>query len=260
MKPLIKWSGGKSDELSEIVKYLPTSYDTYVEPFIGGGAVFWSLEPQKAVINDIHPELITFYKEVQAGNAPIIHSLMTQHPNDETTYYHVRDEFRPSNPTETAFQFYYLRKTCYRGMLRYNKSGKFNIPFGRYKKPSFDDILELGYHQLLQRTTILNLDFEEVFRNYNSSENFCFIDQPYDSVFTDYGYCSFDKSDQERLAKCFKETEMKCLMIVGETPFIRELYDGYIAATYHKKYRFKLHSGRVGDNINNNHLVIKNYS
>ena len=98
-----------------------------------------------------------------------------------------------------------------------------------------------------------------MFDNYNSSEHFMFLDPPYDSKFTDYGYCSFDREDQKRLAKCFKETDIKCLMIIGKTDFIEELYSGYVVEEYDKRYRFKLHSNRIGSEINNKHLVIKNY-
>jgi DNA adenine methylase len=144
-------------------------------------------------------------------------------------------------------------------MLRYNKDGGFNIPFGRYKKINYEDVKNEDYYTVLSNATILNEDFESVLQKYDDPNNFCFIDQPYDSKFTDYGYCQFDKKDQERLAKAFKSSKMKCLMIVGETDFIRSLYDGYIVESYPKKYKFKLHSGRIGDNINTNHLVIKNY-
>jgi DNA adenine methylase len=86
-----------------------------------------------------------------------------------------------------------------------------------------------------------------------------FLDPPYDSEFTDYGYCKFGKDEHRKLAKCFKETKIQCLMVIGKTDFIVELYKDYIVAEYPKKYRFKLHSGRIGDNINTNHLIIKNY-
>jgi len=160
---------------------------------------------------------------------------------------------------DNAKRFYYLRKTCYRGMLRYNKKGEFNIPFGRYKNCNYQDLKNQEYENLLKRTHIFNTSFEDIFEKYNDENNFMFLDPPYDSEFTDYGYCTFGKDEQRSLAKCFKETKIKCLIIIGKTPFIEELYKDYIVGEYDKKYRFKLHSGRVGDEINTKHLIIKNY-
>ena len=109
------------------------------------------------------------------------------------------------------------------------------------------------------RTEVLNTGFEHIFENYNDANNFMFLDPPYDSEFTDYGYCSFGKEEHKKLAECFKNTNIRCLMVIGKTPFIEELYKEYIVDEYDKKYRFKLHSGRVGDEINTKHLVIKNH-
>ena len=86
-----------------------------------------------------------------------------------------------------------------------------------------------------------------------------FLDPPYDSEFTDYGYCSFGKEEHKKLANFFINTDIRCLMIIGKTPFIEELYKGYIIGEYEKKYRFKIHSNRIGDEINNKHLIIANY-
>jgi DNA adenine methylase len=260
MKPLIKWSGGKADEIDEIMKYVPQNYDTYVEPFVGGGALFFHLAPQKSVINDIHPDLINLYSEIKNGNGDQIWNLMDASEFTEEEYYKVRDNRTLPTPVEKAFQFYYLRKTCYRGMLRYNKKGHFNIPYGRYAKVNYEDVRNPQYHDVLSRATIHNEDFSVIFDKYNSENNFCFIDQPYDSEFTDYGYCKFEHPDQERLASAFKASKMKCLMIVGDTPYIRGLYSDYIVGSYPKNYKFRLHSGRVGNEINKDHLVIMNYS
>lgn len=258
MLPLIKWSGGKRDEIQHFEKYIP-QYETYIEPFVGGGAVYFHLQPQRAVISDVHPDLIALYKTIGEGKSNEIKQFMETHPNTEEMYYRVRDDMEPSNDTERACKFYYERKTCYRGMLRYNKKGEFNIPFGRYKKVSWKELDDEGYSQLLGRTTILNSSFEDIFEKYNSPENFVFLDPPYDSVFTDYGYCSFTKEHHQRLAECFKTTKNKCMMVIGKTPFIEDLYKGYIVAEFDKKYAFKLHSGRVGDEINTKHLIILNY-
>jgi DNA adenine methylase len=259
LKPIVKWSGGKSDELSKFQEHIPTDYDTYLEPFMGGGALYFHLQPEKAAISDVHTELIDLYQNIKLDKGEEIHQFMQQHPNTEEVYYQVRDQMPINNSLDNAKRFYFLRKTCYRGMLRYNKSGGFNIPFGRYKTYNFETVKDPAYHQQLSKTDIYCDGFQRLFQDYNSKDNFMFLDPPYDSKFTDYGYCQFGRDKQEELAKCFKETEIRCLMIIGKTPFIEELYQDYIVGEYDKKYRFKLHSGRIGDDINNQHLIIKNY-
>jgi len=259
LKPLIKWSGGKGDEIKQFEKYIPPTYDTYLEPFIGGGALFFNLAPKKAVISDVHTELVDLYNSVGQGKANEIHQFMEENPNDEDTYYKVRNDMVINNSLDNAKRFYYERKTCFRGMLRYNKKGKFNIPFGRYKTINYSELKNKEYETLLARTMVLCESFEYVFENYNDENNFMFLDPPYDSEFTDYGYCQFGKKEQEQLAKCFKETKIKCLMVIGKTKFIEELYKDYIVDEYDKNYRFKLYAGRIGDEINTKHLVIKNY-
>ena len=257
LNPIVKWSGGKKDELNHILPHIP-SYDTYLEPFIGGGALFFHLKPNKAVINDVHKELTDFYLSIKNGHSNDIYNFMKEHPNEEETYYKVRN-YDNTECLNNAKRFYYLRKTCFRGMLRYNKSGKFNIPFGRYKTCNFEDLKNIEYENLLKNTEVFNESFEYIFDNYDNPNHFMFLDPPYDSEFTDYGYCCFGKEEQKILANKFKKTSIKCLMIIGKTEFIEKLYKDYIVGEYDKKYRFKLHSGRVGDEINTKHLIIKNY-
>jgi DNA adenine methylase len=259
LKPIVKWSGGKGDEIKMFDKYFPEHFDKYIEPFVGGGSVYFHLHPTKAVISDIHSELIYLYKSIAEGKSQEIYEFMEKSPNDESTYYEIRDKMEIKNELDRAKRFYYQRKTCFRGMLRYNKSGKFNIPFGRYKTIKYNELLNKDYENLLSRTEILNESFECIFKKYNDENNFMFLDPPYDSEFTDYGYCQFGKEQQIELANLFKNTKIKCLMIIGKTEFIKELYDGYIVDEYDKKYKFKLYDNRVGDEINTKHLIIKNY-
>lgn len=259
LKPLIKWSGGKSDEIKMFEKYFPTHYNKYIEPFVGGGSVYFYLNPTTAVISDVHTELIDLYRSVGKGKGQEIYDFMENSPNDEPTYYKIRDEMEIKDELDSAKRFYYQRKTSFRGMLRYNKNGKFNIPFGRYKTINYKEIINADYETLLSRTEVLNKGFEDIFVNYNDENNFMFLDPPYDSEFTDYGYCQFGKEEQKKLASLFKTTKIKCLMIIGKTAFIEELYNGYIVAEYDKKYKFKLYANRIGDEINTKHLIIKNY-
>lgn len=261
LSPLVKWSGGKKTEIAIFKKYFPSPnrYDTYIECFVGGGAVFFYLNPQNAIINDIHPELVTFYREIGKGNGQSIHDFMEEHKNDEATYYQVRDEMKTETDLDVAKRFYYLRKTCFRGMLRYNKEGKFNIPFGRYKSINYFDMKEPEYQELLSRTVVENKSFEDIFAENNNKRNFMFLDPPYMSTFSDYGFCNFGEEEHIKLSELFKSTKNKCLMVIGKTDFISELYKDYIVGEYDKKYKFKLHSGRVGKEINNKHLIVKNY-
>lgn len=260
LDPLVKWSGGKKDEIKNFIDFIPKKFETYIEPFVGGGSLFFHLRPEKAVINDIHPELISFYNCIKNGYSKDIYEFMKANPNEEKTYYKIRSEDdEDESEISKACRFYYLRKTCFRGMMRYNKKGKFNIPFGKYKTINFEALLNTKYTDVLKNTQIFNKDFEYIFENFNSKNNFMFLDPPYDSPFTDYGYCNFDREKHRILADLFKKTSIKCMIILGKTEFILELYKGYIKGSYYKKYRFKIHSNRVGEEIDNEHLIITNY-
>lgn len=267
LNPIVKWSGGKRAEIEKFAKYIPDDINLYLEPFVGGGAVLFYLgnkylsqnKELNSVISDVHIELIDFYNAIKNKKSLDIYEFMKNNKNEEENYYEVRDKMKIDNSLDNAKRFYYLRKTCYRGMLRYNKKGKFNIPYGRYKTYRFEDLKNEKYEKILGNSEIICKGFEYIFENYNNKNNFMFLDPPYDSVFTDYGYCKFDKEHHKKLAKCFKETKIRCLMIIGETPFIRELYKDYIVEKYDKKYRFKLSKKRIGDEINAFHLIVKNY-
>ena len=116
MKPIIKWSGGKWDEIKHFKQFIPKKYSVYLEPFIGGGSVFWNLEPKKAVISDVHKELIDLYSSIKKGYSQDIYDFMDGTPNEESMYYTLRDHMQPDNELDRAKLFYYQRKTCFRGM------------------------------------------------------------------------------------------------------------------------------------------------
>jgi len=289
LKPMFKWSGGKRREISLFAKHYPKNYDIFVEPFVGGGAVYFDLNFEgKNVIADVHDEVINFYKQCRSfakmqemksflenpwqnllrssrateNQKSIYEGLPEQFKNHgEATYYFMRDGFRTTNDFKKAAKFYYLRKTAYRGMIRYNPRGDFNIPWGKYKSISLPELDEERYSELLSRTEIKTQSFEKTFDRYGKKENaFIFLDPPYDSEFSDYK-TGFGRKEQEKLAECFKSAKAKCLMIIGKTDFISSLYSDYIVEEYHKSYAFKIHSGRIKpEDINNFHLVIKNYT
>tara|TARA_R110000824_G_scaffold108006_1_gene254752 strand:- start:470 stop:1336 length:867 start_codon:yes stop_codon:yes gene_type:complete len=287
LKPLVKWSGGKRKEIKLFRHHYPDNFSTFVEPFLGGGAVYFDLNFEgKSVISDTHEELINFYtqvkkpencrkihrmmnnpwfhlfrgKQVKENMGEIYNSLPSGFQNTgELTYYYVRDEFVPKNKVEEAFQFYFLRKTAFRGMLRYNPKGKFNIPFGRYKTMNSQDLLNEEYSSLLKRTKVYCQSFEDMFEIYGGDKDaFFFVDPPYDSAFSDYKH-AFESPLHHKLFDCFKNAQAKCLMVIGKSPLISDLYKDYIVDEYEKEYSFKILKGRVGDEINNIHYVIKNY-
>ena len=121
-----------------------------MEPFVGSGALFFHLCPLKAVISDVHSELIAFYQAIKDGKSREIYDFMLTHPNEEKTYYFVRDEMLINDDLDLAKRFYYQRKTCFRGITRYNKKGQFNICFGRYKSINFEELLNGEYEKLPQ--------------------------------------------------------------------------------------------------------------
>ena len=270
LKPLCKWSGGKRDEIKQFKELYPTNFKRYIEPFAGGAAVYFDLEFQgENVINDIHPDLVNFYRQISQGHSQEIYDLVSSWGISEMDYYFVRGGgkklpkgapvFTPISDIDRAAQFIYLRKTCFRGMIRYNSDGKFNIPWGKYKSANFDELINPRYTSLLERTTIFQSDYNQLFDDYNQQDNFFFIDQPYDSTFNDYGGDNFTRENQIQLFERFSTTKSKCMMVVGGSEFIRNIYQDYIVREYPKNYSFKIYAGRVGDEINVNHLVITNY-
>ena len=257
--PLVKWSGGKKDELKNFVEHIPNNIDTYLEPFVGGGTVLFHLNHPKNVISDVHEDLMSFYEAMKEGQKDDIYEFMETHENIEKTYYEVRDKMEINSNLDRAKRFYYLRKTCFRGMNRYNMKGKFNVSFGRYDKINYSLLEKDGHEKVLKNCEIFTKDFSYIFENYNDENNFMFLDPPYDAELTDYGYCKFGKEEHKKLAEHFKNTKIRCLMIIGKTRFIEELYKDYIVDEYDKTYRIRIHSGRINSDINNKHLIIKNY-
>ncbi len=255
LPPMFKWSGGKRDELSVIMKYIPP-FDCYFEPFVGGASVLFALKPPKAVIGDSHHEVIAFYKQIQKGAGDQLFEDLSKIPNDEKSYYEMRAS-KCSTEYEVARKFFYLRKTAYRGMLRYNQSGEFNIPFGRYKTYDIEILRRAAYREVLSKANIVLGDFAKTISQ-AGERDFIFLDPPYDCEFTTYGPSgSFTANDHIRLALMLRHTTAKWLMIISETALIKMLYDDFIIAKYPKKYKFKLHSGRIGDE-ECQHLVIGN--
>lgn len=263
MQPLIKYSGGKRREIKYFKDLIPTIKDgnKYIEPFVGGGAVFFYLEPNSAIINDLNSELINFYKEVKYNRNQILKEISTLE-NNEQTYYMIRDMFNNKIPKKysDATLFYYINRTAFSGMIRYNKDGHFNVPYGWYKKVNFTGPLTEKASKVLRNTEIYSEDFEQIFKKAKKGD-FIFLDPPYMSKFKDYNRTgSFTEDDQKRLFNCFKKTKASCMLVISDLGIIRNLYKDYIEEdyTYDKTYAINV-KNRMLDNNSVKHLVITNY-
>lgn len=373
MQTLIKWPGGKTKEFRYIKDLIPV-FDRYIEPFFGGGAVFFQLQPRKAIINDICSELTDFYSLLKKGKQREIfkkelydyvdnwekipkyisvfenkivklyelykhdnisktklsrqvnsilkkeedhfnglfhkefcldeQNLLKQissnliskisrtreiekqrgrlpkgdlQKNIETAfrsgfYMHFRDvmnyngnRFPTSLPKKIA-NYYFIREFCYASMFRFNSNGHFNIPYGgiAYNSKDFrskvDHIFDKEIEKLFKDTKIENKDFEKIFKKNNlTTKDFIFLDPPYDTDFSDYEKSSFDKKDQERLAKCLYQIKAKFILIIKSTPFILNLYKNkpkIKISSFGKTYLYNV-KGRNDRDVE--HLVIKNF-
>ena len=283
MKPLIKYRGGKSKEIPQITAHIPQYSGRYIEPFFGGGALYFYLEPPKAVINDVNTKLMDFYKGVKdyfpqlraeldaiqlqyEVNRKEFDILKAKHPDEhiedknEALYYEIRDMFNGIAPKKysDAFLYYFINKTAYSGMIRYNAKGEFNVPFGRY--PHLNTSLVTKEHSdLLNSAEIYNKDYAEIF-NKSETDDFMFLDPPYDCIFSDYGNeeykDGFNDIAHEKLAQDFKNLSCKALLVIGKTPLTEKLYKSMIIAEYPKTYAVNI---RNRFKSAANHILVANY-
>ena len=245
VKPFVKWAGGKRQLVPTILaNHLPKNYNlqTYYEPFIGGGALLFSLRPKKAVINDSNAELINCYKIIKNSLDELIEDLKN-HKNDEYYYYDIRDwdrekNFKSKTEVQRASRIIFLNKTCYNGLFRVNSQGQFNVPFGKYKNPNILDIAVLkAVNKYLNenQVRILNSDFQEAVKDAKRGD-FIYLDPPYDPVsetasFTGYDVNGFNKQEQRRLKEVFDDLNSRgCHILLSNacTEFIEDLYKDYL--------------------------------
>jgi DNA adenine methylase len=243
VRPFLKWAGGKRQLLPELRKYIPRPGPraTYYEPFVGGGALFFALQRQRAVINDTNAELINCYQVIRDDVENLIAAL-SQHRNEEAYYYELRDwdrspDFAARPPVERAARVIFLNKTCYNGLFRVNSQGQFNVPFGKYKAPTIVDAAVLrAVSKYLNNNAIamLNVDFEKAVREARRGD-FIYFDPPYDPVsdtasFTGYDVNGFSRAEQTRLkgvVDVLDKRGCKVLLSNAYTPFIADLYSSY---------------------------------
>ncbi|MGN1383567.1 MAG: DNA adenine methylase, partial [Eubacterium sp.] len=167
IKPIMKWAGGKSQLLNELIPRVPEEYNRYIEPFFGGGALFFALEPENAVIADSNPELINMYRMVAERVNDVITEL-SGYENTEEQFYQVRAlDWKNLTSVEAAARTLYLNKTCFNGLYRVNRKGQFNTPYGHYKHPNICDEDNLRKaSSALRKAEIICGDYLDVLRKY----------------------------------------------------------------------------------------------
>lgn len=283
MKPLVKYRGGKSKEIPHLEKHIPNFDGRYIEPFFGGGALFFYLEPKKAIINDINSKLMAFYKGVKSDfetlqkelseiekkyriNRKKFEELKTQTPTErvnddnEALYYQIRDMFNDLTDKKysDALLYFFINKTAYSGMIRYNSKGEFNVPYGRYANLN-TSLVTKAHSRLLTNTEIYNCDYKNIFEM-AEEDDFMFLDPPYDCVFSDYGNAEhkdgFNEKNHTELANAYKQLKCKALMVIGRTPLTEKLYGDMIVDEYGKSYAVNIRNRFKSEA---RHILISNY-
>ena len=245
MHSFVKWAGGKRQLLDKLTNYMPLKYNKYFEPFVGGGALLFKIQPNNFVINDFNSELIQTYKcFTNKNDFDDFKKMLNYHQNNhsEEYYYKIRamdkeDDFKNLPIYERAARMLYLNKACFNGLYRVNKKGYFNVPFGKkenivcYEENNF---IELYNYFTTNKCKILNGDFQIVVKNANKND-FVYFDPPYDTLddkesFTSYVKNPFGKEEQIRLANVFKKLTDKGVYVMlsnHNTKLIQNLYKNY---------------------------------
>jgi DNA adenine methylase len=253
-RPFLKWAGGKTRLIQQYQQYFPRNFQTYYEPFLGGGAIFFHLQPKQAVLTDINTELITTYLCVKDKDKveELIIKLQEHKCKHNREYYYDIRTYKFKSEIELAARFIYLNKTCFNGLYRVNSQGQFNVPLGRYKDPNIcqEEVLRAA-SQALAGADIQAADFTKVLDYANSSSDFVFCDPPYypissTSNFTGYSRNSFHEKDQIRLRDTCAELAsrgVKVMVCNSHCEFIENLY---------KEIDFKFHIIKAPRAINSN--------
>jgi DNA adenine methylase len=264
VRPVLKWAGGKTQLLPQLLASMPSTYEKYLEPFIGGGALFFSLDSKRSVIGDNNAELINLYKWL-VSSAGDISDVLSEMPITSDDFYRVRAiDWRDVEPIVAAARTIYLNRLCFNGLYRVNKKGQFNVPFGNYKKPNFpnrDALLNAG--KVLSNATIVESDYATLLRKYASKGDIVFLDPPYVPIsefsdFNRYGAKKFIDTDHEELAEEVRRlADLGCFVMLTNSnhPLVHELFGEFeIQILKTRRNINSMGSGRNGEDV----LVIAN--
>ena len=274
LSPIFKWTGGKRREIKHLTEFFPAFIGkeryTYVEPFVGGGAIFFYLNNIEGenIISDFDHQVSNFYARFANGSDDFLKPLrkigkITDHDELEARYYSMRNADKDDgldhlSPDEQAVRFFVVNQLAFSGMRRFNASGEFNVPFGHYKGINTDVVDSDAHRLLLKKTTIRQGDFQLVMQDNDNPNTFVFLDPPYTRIFKEYSADnSFGEKEHRRLSDTIRSMKKaSVMMVIDKSPFTEELYADMIKSSYGLKY---------GVNIKNRfntaveHLIITNY-
>jgi len=243
-KPVLKWAGGKTQMLGEIVPRMPKKYNKYIEPFFGSGALYFAVAPEVSVIADSNAELNNLYTEITNDVEGLI-SLLATYQNNKDEFYSVRSlDPNELSQLHAAARTVYLNKTCFNGLYRVNKKGQFNTPYGHNKRTVFCDETEIRKAaKLLATSTILCADYHEVMIGYAAEGDFVFLDPPYVPIseysdFKRYTKDQFSEEDQRKLAadvKTLHERGCNVMLTNSNHPLVHELYKEFKIEVFETK-------------------------
>ena len=243
LQPFTKWTGGKRQLLGELRSYMPETYGHYFEPFVGGGALFFDLAPEKAVINDFNEELINAYRQIKNNPAELINLLIKHKENNSKDYYlELRSADRDGRISrmtgvERAARILYMLRVDFNGLYRVNSKNQFNVPYGRYKNPKIVDVdllYQISEYLNENDIEILQTDFAEAVKDAETGD-FVYFDPPYiplneTSSFTSYTHEGFSYEEQVRLRDTFKELTERgvyAMLSNSSSPLVEELYKDF---------------------------------
>lgn len=266
LKPFIKWAGGKRQLLSQLLHHVPSEYNRYIEPFLGGGAMFLAVQPKQAIVSDINPEIINAFKVIKTDHKGLMKKL-NRMKNNEDYFYKVRKQ-KPADlsNTDRAARFIYLNKTCFNGLYRENSKGEFNVPFAHHENPSFFDennMIDLHAYLNTSEVEFLCDDYKDILAKAQKGD-FIYLDSPYyplkKNSFTKYFKSDFSEKDHKELAALFRELDKKgcfVLMSNSNTKFVKDLYKDFkIIEIEARRSINSKGTGRQKDKIE---VFIKNY-
>lgn len=262
-KPFVKWAGGKRQIIDKLKMYAPKNFDVYFEPFVGGGALLFELSPKKAVINDSNEELMNVYtvlcdEEKFSKMCKTLNRYEVEH--SEEFFYEIRDKDRNKKSFNRladytrAARTIYLNKACFNGLYRVNSKNEFNVPFGKKSHVNTyenGNLISVSDYLIMNDIKILCCDFEEAVSEAKKGD-FIYFDPPYDSdtsSFTSYTETGFDKDEQRRLAKVFKDLDSRgCLVMLSNhnTILVNELYKDYNIHVIHAKRNINANGKKRG--------------